>query len=771
LLSSLNNSQREAVEYIDGPSLVIAGAGSGKTRVITYKIAYLIKMGLPAYNILALTFTNKAANEMKERIAQLVDYRAARGLWIGTFHSVFAKILRAEAERLGYSNKYSIYDADDSKKMISNIVKELKLDDKKYKATGVACRISSAKNALITPNLYARNYEMLREDKFHGQGEIYQIYQIYNKRLKAADAMDFDDLLLNMCILLRDNRDLLEKYQDLFKYILVDEYQDTNTVQSYIVKQLANKHKRLCVVGDDAQSIYSFRGANIQNILGFQDDFKDCHIFRLEQNYRSTQNIVDAANSLIKKNTAQLFKNVFSENEKGSLIKVLSSYSDRDEAQSVSDEIRRLHRLHQYQEMVILYRTHSQSRVFEEALMDQNIPYKIYGGLSFYQRREVKDVLAYLRLIVNEKDDESFKRIVNVPSRKIGDTTIAKLVVYANQNEKSLFEVAKNIVNYDVDLNIPTKQKIFDFAQQIQHFQQKKEELNAYELADYVINKTGFLEALKIEKDAENLARVENVEELKSAIMEFCKNKMEGTDDADMSIESFLSEVSLLSDMDKSESETDANHVTLMTIHASKCLEYRDVFIVGVEENLLPACDAFDELEEERRLMYVAITRAKENCIISYAKQRFRNGQMAFNQPSRFISDIDEKFLDLPLEYKWSKNKKNDSIFDSSFRSHEYDEKSYCNEDEKEPYKPFKATEKPKKMMRIENVSSKPSTGNFSNSSNQLQVGMKINHERFGTGTIVEIEGEGDSCKIRVDFGSNQMRQLLLKFAKFTVVK
>ncbi len=768
MLSSLNKSQREAVEYIDGPSLVIAGAGSGKTRVITYKIAYLIQKGLPAYHILALTFTNKAAREMKERVAQLIDARSVRGLWIGTFHSVFSRILRAEAEKIGYTSSYTIYDADDAKRLVATIIKEKNLDDKKYKASYIASRISNAKNSLVTPSIYANKSDLLKADRYNGISQFYEVYQLYCRRCKEANAMDFDDLLLNMCVLLRDHEDVKQKYQDIFKYILVDEYQDTNMVQSYIVKQLTNEARRLCVVGDDAQSIYSFRGANIQNILRFQDDFSNCKVFKLEQNYRSTQNIVDAANSLIKKNRSQLFKNVYSENEKGAPLKVIENYSDRDEAETVSDEVARLHRnRHQYSEMVILYRTHAQSRVFEEAFLERKIPYRIYGGLSFYQRKEVKDVLAYLRLSVNPRDDESFKRIINFPKRNLGDTTVSKLVLYANEHNMPLLDVACNIADCDIDLNNPTKKRIFDFAQMMLRFKDEKEKKNAYEFAESLIREIGIMEALSVAKTTEEIDRKENVEELKSAIMEFCKRKAEETDDANVSVEDFLSEVSLLTDMDKTENDDNADFVTLMTIHASKCLEFKDVFIVGVEETLLPSCNDPEELEEERRLMYVAITRAKENCFISYAKKRFRNGQLNFSKPSRFISDIDEKYLDLPLSYKWDAEKES-TFFNDSFRSGEYTGDSRYNAEEKS-LEHFKVA-RPRKMISMDNIQNAKPSGTHYKSADGLSVGTRIHHDRFGDGTILELEGEGDSRKMRVDFGDNQVRQLLLKFAKFTIL-
>ncbi|MBR6311265.1 MAG: UvrD-helicase domain-containing protein [Paludibacteraceae bacterium] len=768
MLSSLNKSQREAVEYIDGPSLVIAGAGSGKTRVITYKIAYLIQKGLPAYHILALTFTNKAAREMKERVAQLIDARSVRGLWIGTFHSVFSRILRAEAEKIGYTSSYTIYDADDAKRLVATIIKEKNLDDKKYKASYIASRISNAKNSLVTPSIYANKSDLLKADRYNGISQFYEVYQLYCRRCKEANAMDFDDLLLNMCVLLRDHEDVKQKYQDIFKYILVDEYQDTNMVQSYIVKQLTNEARRLCVVGDDAQSIYSFRGANIQNILRFQDDFSNCRVFKLEQNYRSTQNIVDAANSLIKKNRSQLFKNVYSENEKGAPLKVIENYSDRDEAETVSDEVARLHRnRHQYSEMVILYRTHAQSRVFEEAFLERKIPYRIYGGLSFYQRKEVKDVLAYLRLSVNPRDDESFKRIINFPKRNLGDTTVSKLVLYANEHNMPLLDVACNIADCDIDLNNPTKKRIFDFAQMMLRFKEEKEQKNAYEFAESLIREIGIMEALSVAKTTEEIDRKENVEELKSAIMEFCKRRTEETDDANVSVEDFLSEVSLLTDMDKTENDDNADFVTLMTIHASKCLEFKDVFIVGVEETLLPSCNDPEELEEERRLMYVAITRAKENCFISYAKKRFRNGQLNFSKPSRFISDIDEKYLDLPLSYKWDAEKES-TFFNDSFRTGEYTGDSRYISEEKS-LEPFKAA-RPRKMISMDNIQNAKPSGTHYKSADGLSVGTRIHHDRFGDGTILELEGEGDSRKMRVDFGDNQVRQLLLKFAKFTIL-
>jgi DNA helicase-2/ATP-dependent DNA helicase PcrA len=755
-LEELNNNQRDAVVYNDGPSLIVAGAGSGKTRVLTYKIAYLLKLGLPPYSILALTFTNKAAREMKTRIAKLVDYSLANRLWMGTFHSVFSRILRAEAEYIGFNSNFTIYDTSDTKSLLKAIIKELKLDEKTYKISSVYSRISFAKNNLITPNLYADKIDLLQSDSSAKMPLLKDIYQIYWNRCFNSGAMDFDDLLLYTNILFRDQPQVLAKYQDIFQFILVDEYQDTNFSQHLIIKKLAQKHQRICVVGDDAQSIYSFRGANIENILGFKESYPSCKIFKLEQNYRSTQNIVNAANSLISKNKEQIKKNVFSEKEHGNRIKVSCTFSDKEEAFKVADQILSLRKNYELNNFAILYRTNAQSRVFEEALRKYNIPYKIYGGLSFYQRKEIKNVLAYFRMAINPYDEEALKRIINYPARGIGDTTIAKISECAQTQQKSMWDVVLDPLAFNLQVNAGTATKLKKFSDGIVYFNESAREKNAYEVADEVIKKSGILADISIDKTTENLSRQENIQELLSAIHEFCNAKVEENgQDTDISLTDFLSEVSLLTDQD-SEKEDDPNKVTLMTVHASKGLEFKNIFIVGMEEELFPSSRTLmveRELEEERRLFYVAITRAEENCFISYAKTRFRNGQSNFCNPSRFIKDIDEQFLELPMEFQW-KNTEKSSPF-------------YKNDDEDIIFNKPKPVFN-KRLTKIENINL--NTPNKTSDDGGLSIGVKIQHERFGVGEILSIEGEADSRKAWVDFGNNQKRQLLLKFAKYKIL-
>ncbi|GHT35729.1 DNA helicase [Bacteroidia bacterium] len=747
-LTDLNDSQREAVTYIDGASLVVAGAGSGKTRVLTYKVAHLIQQGLPPYSILALTFTNKAAREMRNRIEQLVDYDSARRLWAGTFHSVFYRILRTESDFIGFTHAFTIYDSADSRSLLKTIIKEMKLDDKTYKANNVQSRISAAKNNLITPTMYAANTDILRSDSNAKMPLIRDIYQQYWSRCRAANAMDFDDLLLYTDILFRSNPQVLERYQDLFLFVLVDEYQDTNFAQHSIIKQIAAKHRRICVVGDDAQSIYSFRGANIDNILRFKDTYPESKLFKLEQNYRSTQNIVDAANSLIQKNKEQIRKTVFSEKERGALIRVLNAYSDRDEADKVAEEIRLLKRRYEYSDFAVLYRTNAQSRAFEESFRKNSIPYRIYGGLSFYQRKEIKDTLAYFRLAINQYDEEAFRRVINYPARGIGDTTIGKLADAVQLHRVGIWDIAANPLAYQTPLNAGTCQKLKQFTDSIYYFSEEVRKKNAYEIANEIIKRSGIMDDISSDQTPENLSRKENVEELLSAIHNFC---FSNNNAEDISLIAFLSEVSLLTDQD-SEKDADTPRVTLMTIHAAKGLEFKNVFVVGLEEELFPSARCImseRDLEEERRLFYVAITRCEENCFVSYAKTRFRNGQSNFCNPSRFLKDIDEEYLDLPLETKWNTRSRNDD-FDFF----------------KTSSKPVFI--KPPKLTKIEHTPVATHATNVDYDG--LSINARIEHDRFGRGTVLSLEGEGDSRKMWVDFGDNQKRQLLLKFAKYKII-
>ncbi len=648
LLNQLDEAQRAAVEFCTGPSLVIAGAGSGKTRVLTYKIAYLLEQGLPPYHILALTFTNKAAREMKSRIAQLVGEKKSRSLWMGTFHAIFSRILRKEAEYIGFQSNFTIYDASDSNNLLKQIIKDFDLDDKQYRPNNIHNQISRAKNALITPEKYAANKELIEYDQICRRPMVSKIYSQYQQRLHASNSMDFDDLLMFTNILFKKHPEIVEKYKNQFQYILVDEYQDTNFAQHLIVKQLGDAHQRVCVVGDDAQSIYSFRGANIDNILTFKTHYPDTQIFKLEQNYRSTQNIVNAANSLIKKNREQLDKTIFSENKEGEKIELLSAFSDFEEGVIVSNKIARMHFDYQakYNEFAILYRTNAQSRVFEEALRKNNIPYRIYGGLSFYQRKEIKDVIAYFRLIVNPTDETALRRIINYPARGIGNVTVAKITSAAINHNLSMWEILSNSLEYNVDINAGTAKKLSSFRALIDDFITQNKTLNAYELAKKVIKKSGIAAEAYNDMTPEGMSRAQNLEEMLNAMNEFVVSRQE-QNDTDITLTDFLSEVSLLTDQDTN-SEENNEKVTLMTVHAAKGLEFNHVFVVGMEEDLFPSSMAkgeFRGLEEERRLFYVAITRAKETCTLTYAKSRFKNGSVNSSRASQFLNDIDEQFL------------------------------------------------------------------------------------------------------------------------------
>ncbi|MDP4239631.1 MAG: exodeoxyribonuclease V subunit gamma [Bacteroidota bacterium] len=770
-LNELNESQRKAVEYTGGASLVIAGAGSGKTRVLTYKIAYLLKTGMAPSSILALTFTNKAAREMKERVAGMVGERTARYLWMGTFHAVFSRILRSEAELIGYTKNFTIYDSADSKSLIKSIVKELKLDDKIYKAGFVQSRLSYAKNNLITPDAYLANADLLRADVASKVPLMKDIYKIYCNRCKQADAMDFDDLLLQTNVLFRNNPDVLQKYQQLFGYILVDEYQDTNFAQYLIVKKLAEQHEKICVVGDDAQSIYSFRGANIDNILQFKNAYHNARIFKLEQNYRSTKTIVNAANSLIDKNAQQIRKTVFSEKETGKPIKVLSVFTDFEEGFVVANNIVDLRYTgnYLYQNIAILYRTNSQSRVLEEALRKQNIPYRIYGGLSFYQRKEIKDVIAYFRLICNSNDEEAFKRIINYPARGIGDTTVNKVIECSQLHAVSVWEVLTDMLKYNLPVNAGTANKLAQFRNMIDVFAEQVQTLNAYDLANSIVKTTGVLSDTYIDHSPENLSKQENVQEVLKAIHEFCEAKQEAGE-ALASLPDYLAEISLLTDQD-TDKEQNSDKVTLMTVHAAKGLEFKAVFIVGMEEELFPSpfCTQSErELEEERRLFYVAITRAEELCFISYAKSRFRNGKTNFSNPSRFIKDIDEQFLDMPVESKPKQARIGDwdddmeierNRFQSSFTKPIFKESTFP----KENILPAS----PKRLIKVSNTEGeKITTQNAS-----IPAGAFVKHSIFGIGKVIETSMVNGNEKAEIDFGEKGIKSLLLKFAKLEVLK
>lgn len=753
-LQQLNDSQRAAVLYNEGPSLVIAGAGSGKTRVLTYKIAYLLKQGISPYNILALTFTNKAAREMKSRIAAIVDEDIAHRLWMGTFHSIFSRILRREADKFGYRSDFTIYDAQDSQNLIKSIIKEKELDDKIYKPSTVQARISQAKNALITPEIYAQDMELIANDRFFGRDRIQEIYAVYWNRCRASGVLDFDDLLLYTYLLFKENTDVLNRYRNQFRFVLVDEYQDTNSVQHEIVGQLAAEHHRVCVVGDDAQSIYSFRGANIGNILNFQKTYPESKLFKLEQNYRSTKNIVDAANSLIKNNKEQIPKTVFSENETGEKIRVISAYSDYEEGYNVASRIAEMRMLRQfdYQDFAILYRTNAQSRIFEEALRKINIPYRIYGGLSFYQRKEVKDVIAYMRLVTNPNDEEAFKRIINYPARGIGDTTVGKIIAAANLHNVSLWTILTHPLIYNLNVNAGTAGKLENFRLLIEQFINDNLTQNAHELGREIIRKTGLITELYNDKTPEGLSRVQNIEELGNSLYTFVTSRLE-EGRTDLKLGDFLAEISLLTDQDTDKDEQ-FNRVTMMTIHSAKGLEFKNVFVVGLEESLFPSersKNSPKEIEEERRLFYVAITRAKENVVLTYAKSRFHHGQPMNCTPSRFIKNIDADYLRLPGDFAFERLDSRAKTLKAS-TGVPPEPNLYLN---------------PRKLFRLEEEKSTPATHQ---SIGNLSIGNIVLHERFGKGIITELTGEKDNAKATVEFESFGRKQMLLKFARFEVI-
>lgn len=785
-LDELNDSQRAAVEYCDGPSLVIAGAGSGKTRVLTYKIAYLLSRGMKPWNILALTFTNKAANEMKQRIGALVGDDVAKYLYMGTFHSIFSRILRVEAERLGYANNFTIYDESDSRSLIKTIIKEMQLDDKVYKPASVHSRISMAKNNLLFPDEYAKTRGLIERDVEQKVPAVSAIYSAYCERCKKANAMDFDDLLTNTYRLLVSDNGIRKKYAERFRYILVDEYQDTNSVQQKIVWLLSEENMRVCAVGDDAQSIYAFRGANIDNILDFQKQFAGTRLFKLERNYRSTQRIVQAANSLIRHNERQIPKDVYSCNAEGDKLSVKPAYSDREEAIIVCNEIKRIKRIDKcgYNDFAVLYRTNSQSRSFEEAMRKVSIPYKIYGGLSFYQRKEIKDVIAYFRLIVNPDDEEAFKRIINYPKRGIGDTTVGKIASVASENGVSLWQVICEPSLYGFKPSKATLAKLGAFRELISGFIAKFVTADAYTLGVEVVKLSGISADIYQDRTPENVARQENVEELLGSIQEFVESRKEEGRVDDVRLTDFLQEVSLQTDLESDEG-SDGERVSLMTVHSAKGLEFPVVFVVGLEENIFPSSLSMGskrELEEERRLLYVAITRAERHCILTYAKNRYRYGKVEMESPSRFLTDIAREFVDVD-DAK--------DIFMKSMSSYSSHGSSYSSENRWQNSRPvatqFKADPKPREALhrdvppvsdtfsprfkRLQAAAAGLSASRKQQAvSNDIKENSVIEHERFGIGTVIRLEGSGENTKATVQFKNAGIKQLLLKFARFKII-
>lgn len=768
--------------YNDGPSLIIAGAGSGKTRVLTYKIAALLKSGLPPWTIMALTFTNKAAREMKDRIASLVDPAAAARLWMGTFHSIFLRMLRSEAALLGYPANFTIYDTADSKNLLKSIIKDMNLDDKVYKVGTVQARISAAKNDLVSPEAYAANPQRQLEDIQARRPLLKEVYQRYTERCRLASAMDFDDILLMTNILFRDHPEVLAAYQDRFRFILVDEYQDTNFSQYLIVKKLSEKHHRVCVVGDDSQSIYSFRGANIDNILKFKENYPESRLFKLEQNYRSTQTIVNAANSLIAKNKGQIHKTVYSKNDVGQRIKVLSAYSDIEEGFIIANRIQEMH-LSSYDplnDFVILYRTNAQSRIFEESLRKRNLPYRVYGGLSFYQRKEIKDVIAYLRLVLNADDEEAFKRVVNYPARGIGDTTQQKLVSAASAHQVGMGVLLSNLAEYQVPVNAGTSRKLEAFATLMNELRALVSHRNVYELTNDLLAKTGLLNDLNLDTSMEAISRKENIQELLAGMNDFVTTKLEEGNKA-VYLSDYLAEVSLLTDQDE-EKSAEGDRVTMMTIHAAKGLEFRYVFVVGLEEDIFPSTFSQDSeraLEEERRLLYVALTRAEKACVFSYAKSRFRNGTMNFTRPSRFLSDLDPAFLDVSGAATGSVLPSKQPLTSSGYRgqSTHQDRSTFQRERPAvQPERSFPQREVSRKLTRLTTHSQEPAATSATpeqtpaaQAQGDLAIGKALVHERFGRGVIEKIEGTGPDRTITVQFENTGQRKLLLKFAKFTL--
>lgn len=800
LLNDLNDAQRAAVEYIDGPSLVIAGAGSGKTRVLTYKIAYLLSQGMKPWSIMALTFTNKAAREMKERIGKLVGDDLAQHLYMGTFHSIFSRILRAEAEHIGFNNNFTIYDESDSRSLLKAIIKEMGLDDKTYKPAAVHARISMAKNNLVTAEAYDSDPAILEQNKRAKMPAIGKIYVSYVQRCRQANAMDFDDLLMLTFQLFRDHEEIRQKYAGRFDYILVDEYQDTNHVQMSIVMQLCKEKLRVCAVGDDSQSIYSFRGANIDNILNYQKQLPGTQLFKLEQNYRSTQTIVEAANSLIHHNRNQIQKEVFSKNDKGEKIQYKPAYSDKEEALIVAKNIQRIKRQDDcgYDQFAILYRTNAQSRSFEEEFRKQGIPYRIYGGLSFYQRKEIKDIIAYFRLVANPDDEEAFKRIINYPARGIGATTVMKIADCAYQNQVSFWEVIGNIEHYGLNVNKGTQTKLENFRLLISSFIDRSHTLDVYELGDAIIRESRISEDIMSGKNADDLARQENLEEFLSGMQTFVAGRQEEGRMDEAYLTDYLQDVALLTDAD-SEGEKDEPRVSLMTIHAAKGLEFATVFVVGLEENIFPsplAAVSVRELEEERRLLYVAITRAEKHCILTNAKNRFRYGKMEFDNPSRFIDEIDASLIEGGEEAPESSFGGGRSSYGgygsesgyggrmpwdrdrSGYRRDYQNAKPVASQFMADPKPGFKSVRAVNAVHRIMGdtassssvASAGSSTSKASSAAGSLSEGCRIEHQRFGIGTVLKIEGTGENTKATVEFQNAGTKQLLLKFAKFTIL-
>lgn len=772
-LSQLNEAQLAPTLQKDGPMIVIAGAGSGKTRVLTYRIAYLMSQGVDSFNILSLTFTNKAAREMKERIATIVGASEAKNLWMGTFHSVFAKILRFEADKLGYPSNFTIYDTQDSDRLIASIIKEMNLDKEIYKTKQIRSRISSYKNSLITVKAYFQNPELIEADKMARRPRLGEIYKNYVERCFKAGVMDFDDLLLKTNELLTRFPEVLAKYQDKFRYILVDEYQDTNHSQYLIVRALSDRFQNICVVGDDAQSIYAFRGANINNILNFQKDYDDVKLFRLEQNYRSTKNIVNAANSIIDKNQTKLDKIVWTANDEGAKIKVNRSLTDGDEGRFVASSIfeNRMQNQLPNSDFAVLYRTNAQSRSIEDALRKRDIPYRIYGGLSFYQRKEIKDVLSYLRLIINPADEEALKRVINYPARGIGQTTMDRLVVAANGYGKTIFEVLQNINSLDINVNSGARNKLQDFTTLIESFQVMNKTANAFELADHVVKASGVIRELNKDSTPEGVARMENIEELLNGIKDFVEGQKEIVD-ATASLAEFLEDVALATDLDADKG--DADHVALMTIHLAKGLEFPYVYIVGLEEDLFPSAMSMgtrSELEEERRLFYVALTRAEKQAYLTYALSRYRWGKLIDSDPSRFIEEIDEQYLDIitPLEER----RFNPMLDADIFGDPEPNKVRF-----KKPVQPmFKKKGAPvSKVEKKELPSSKnlkpvsQTKGNTNLFDSKLSVGNMVEHLRFGKGEVLKIEGVGGDTKAEIKFNNGGIKKLLLRFAKLEVI-
>jgi len=825
LLNDLNEAQRAAVEYIDGPSLVIAGAGSGKTRVLTYKIAYLLNQGMKPWSIMALTFTNKAAREMKERIGRLVGDDLAQHLYMGTFHSIFSRILRAEAEHIGFNNNFTIYDEADSRSLIKAIVKEMGLDDKSYKPAAVHAKISMAKNNLVSAESYASDAAIYEQNKRAQMPEVGKIFLAYVQRCKQANAMDFDDLLVLTHQLFREHEEIRQKYAARFDYILVDEYQDTNHVQMSIVMQLCKEKLRVCAVGDDSQSIYSFRGANIDNILNYQNQLKGTRLFKLEQNYRSTQTIVKAANSLIKNNRNQIKKDVYSENAVGEKLQYKPAYSDKEEAVIVAKDIKRIKRQDncEYHDFAILYRTNAQSRSFEEEFRRQGIPYRIYGGLSFYQRKEIKDIIAYFRLVANPDDEEAIKRIINYPARGIGATTVMKIADCAHQNQVSFLEVIGEPAHYGLNVNKGTLTKLDNFRLLISSFIERSHTTDVYELGDAIIKESGISQDIMSGRDADDLARQENLEEFLSGMSAFVEERREEGRMDEAFLTDYLQDVALLTDAD-SEGAKDEPRVSLMTVHAAKGLEFATVFIVGLEENIFPsplAAMSVRELEEERRLLYVAITRAEKHCILTNAKNRFRYGKMEFDNPSRFIDEIDDSLIEAQDEmggsyfgggssYERSASYGERSSYGGGYgKRMPWDQKRRISDrDEDVPewkrvtsqfrpdpkpasdtsssssssreslssgnFKSVRALDAARRILGNNRSSSVSSTSSVSSSAGSsfgaLKEGCKIEHQRFGVGVVRKIEGQGENAKATVEFQNSGVKQLLLKYAKYTIL-